>query len=108
MEAAHELLKKIESGEEQYHFIEILGCPGGCVNGGGQPIQPASVRSFTDIKGLRASALYSDDKANKIRKSHDNPMVKELYKEYLGEPGSHLAHKILHTTYTDRSKDFIK
>ena len=108
MEAAHELLKKVESGESQYHFIEIMGCPGGCVNGGGQPIQPASVRSFTDIKGLRASALYSDDKANKLRKSHDNPMIKELYKEYLGEPGSHLAHKILHTTYKDRSKDFLK
>ena len=108
MKAADALLKRVESGEAQYHFIEIMGCPGGCVNGGGQPIQPASVRNTTDIIGLRAAALYADDKSNKIRKSHDNPMIKELYKDYFGEPGSHLAHKILHTTYVDRSKSYIK
>ncbi|MEG1887234.1 MAG: NADH-dependent [FeFe] hydrogenase, group A6 [Oscillospiraceae bacterium] len=108
MSAAHELLNKVKSGEKSYHFIEIMGCPGGCVNGGGQPIQPASVRGFTDIKALRASALYADDKANSIRKSHENPQIKALYAEYLEKPGSHKAHKILHTTYVDRSKNIIK
>ncbi len=103
MSAAHELLQKVESGEETYHFIEIMGCPGGCVNGGGQPVQPASVKAVKDIKALRAAALYTNDANQQYRKSHDNPMVKELYAEYLGEPGSHKAHKILHTTYVDRS-----
>ena len=103
MKAAHELLCKVESGEETYHFIEIMGCPGGCVNGGGQPIQPASVKAVKDIKALRASALYKNDANQKHRKSHENPMVKKLYDEYLGEPGSHKAHEILHTVYTDRS-----
>ncbi len=108
MSAAHELLKKVESGEKAYHFIEIMGCPGGCVNGGGQPIQPASVRNFVDLKALRAAALYADDKANAVRKSHENPMIKKLYAEYLEKPGSHKAHHILHTTYVDRSKDYLK
>lgn len=108
MQAAHELMKKIKSGEANYHFVEVMGCPGGCVNGGGQPIQPASVRSFVDLKGIRAAALYQDDAANSIRKSHDNPMIKAVYDEYLEAPGSHKAHHILHTTYVDRSKDYIK
>ena len=108
MEAAHELLTKVKNGEADYTFIEVMGCPGGCVNGGGQPIQPASVRSFVDLKGLRAAALYADDAANPVRKSHENPMIKKLYNEYLEKPGSHKAHKILHTSYIDRSKDFIK
>ncbi len=99
---AAELLKKVKSGEANYHFIEIMGCPGGCVNGGGQPQQPASVRNFTDISALRAKALYDSDAANVIRKSHENPDVKTLYKEFLGEPGSHKSHDILHTTYVKR------
>lgn len=100
---ANELLTKVKNGEANYHFIEIMGCPGGCVNGGGQPRQPANVRNFTDIRALRAKALYDYDEANTIRKSHENPNVKKLYDEYLGEPGSHKAHKILHTSYVKRS-----
>ena len=97
------LLDKVKSGEKEYHFIEIMGCPGGCVNGGGQPKQPASVRNFTDIKSLRAKALYDIDKGMEYRKSHDNPSIKVLYEEYLGEPGSHIAHETLHTTYVKRT-----
>ena len=81
------------------HFIEIMACPGGCVNGGGQVIQPADVRNFTDIRAERAKALYSLDDANKLRKSHESPDVKEVYENFLGEPGSHIAHEILHTSY---------
>ncbi len=108
MSAAHALLEMVKAGYKNYHFIEIMGCPGGCVNGGGQPIQPASVRNFTDIKALRASALYGEDQAKAIRKSHENPMIKKVYDEYFGEPGSHKAHEILHTSYVDRSKKVIK
>lgn len=99
---ARTLLNKVKSGEATYHFIEIMGCPGGCVNGGGQPQQPASVRNFTDIRALRAKALYDQDAAMPIRKSHENPSIQRLYKEFLGEPGSHKAHEILHTTYVKR------
>ncbi len=106
--AAHALLEMVKKGEKNYHFIEIMGCPGGCINGGGQPIVPASVRNFTDVKGLRSKALYDEDAAKKIRKSHENPMIKELYSEYFGEPGSHKAHQCLHTSYADRSKSKIR
>ncbi|MBO5199083.1 MAG: iron hydrogenase small subunit [Lachnospiraceae bacterium] len=99
---AKELLEKVKSGEAEYHFIEIMGCPGGCVNGGGQPQVPASVRNFTDIRALRAKALYDADAAMPVRKSHENAAVKELYDTYLGAPGSHKAHEILHTTYVKR------
>lgn len=99
---AKKLLEKVKNGEVEYHFIEIMGCPGGCVNGGGQPQQPASVRNFTDIRAKRAEVLYNIDKANPIRKSHENPAIKELYAEFLGEPGSHKAHELLHTTYIKR------
>lgn len=107
LSGAHELLERVRNGE-QYHFIEVMGCPGGCVNGGGQPVQHAVVRSFVDLKSKRAAALYEADKGNPVRKSHENPMIKKLYDDYLGEPGSHLAHKILHTSYVDRSKDIVK
>ena len=83
-------------------FIEIMGCPGGCVNGGGQPVQPASVRNFVDLKSLRAKALYDADEAKPLRKSHENPELLKIYEEYFGEFGSHLAHRILHTTYVER------
>ncbi|MDD5603611.1 MAG: [FeFe] hydrogenase, group A, partial [Eubacteriales bacterium] len=96
---ARKLLKKIRSGEAQYHFVEIMACPGGCVNGGGQPIQPSEVRSWTDIRAARAKAIYEEDKDMPIRKSHENPRIKRLYDEYLGEPGSHKAHELLHTHY---------
>ena len=99
---AKELLNRVKSGEANYHFIEIMGCPGGCVNGGGQPQQPGYIRNTVDIRGLRAKVLYDSDKANAIRKSHENPAIKELYAEYLGQPGSEKAHHLLHTTYVKR------
>ncbi len=101
---AKELLKKIRAGEADYTFIEIMACPGGCVNGGGQPLQPASVRNFEDLRALRAKALYDTDAEMTLRKSHENPMIKELYDEYLEKPGSHKAHKLLHTTYVARNR----
>ena len=99
---AKEILTKIKNGEAQYDFIEIMACPGGCINGGGQPTQPASVRNFVDLKSLRAGALYSQDERMTLRKSHMNEEVKALYAEFLGEPGSHKAHEILHTSYVAR------
>ncbi len=97
------LLDKVQSGEANYHFIEIMGCPGGCVNGGGQPQQPASFRNFNDIRALRAKAIYDIDKASTFRKSHENPAIKALYDEFLGKPGSHKAHELLHTSYVKRT-----
>ena len=99
---ARKLLDKVKSGEANYHFIEIMGCPGGCVNGGGQPQVRGSVRNFTDVRAIRAKALYDNDAAKPIRKSHENPAIQQLYKEYFGEPGSHKAHEVLHTTYVKR------
>lgn len=99
---AKELLEKVQNGEADYHFIEIMGCPGGCVNGGGQPQQPAYVHNTTDIKALRAKVLYDIDAAMPVRKSHENEAIKTLYAEYFGEPGSEKAHHILHTTYVKR------
>jgi NADP-reducing hydrogenase subunit HndD len=99
---AKELLKKVESGEADYQFIEIMGCPGGCVNGGGQPQQPGYVRNTVDIRAKRAAVLYDIDKNAPIRKSHENPAIKALYAEYLGKPGSEKAHHLLHTTYVKR------
>lgn len=99
-----EVLKAVRNGEKQYHFIEFMACPGGCVNGGGQPTQPASVRNFVDLKALRAAALYNQDAEMPLRKSHTNPVVKKIYEEYLGEAGSEKAHHILHTSYVKREK----
>ena len=99
---AKKLLTDIREGKAEYHFVEIMACPGGCVNGGGQPIQPASVRNFTDLKALRAAALYEEDRNLPYRKSHDNPIIKEVYDNYFGKPGSHKAHEVLHTTYVKR------
>ncbi|MEG0615879.1 MAG: iron hydrogenase small subunit, partial [Oscillospiraceae bacterium] len=99
---AKELLLKVKSGEATYHFIEIMGCPGGCVNGGGQPQVAASFRNFNDIRAIRAKALYDIDASMPVRKSHENEGIKQLYKEFLGEPGSHKAHEILHTSYVKR------
>ena len=100
---ARELLNKVKAGEANYHFIEIMGCPGGCINGGGQPQQPGYVRNTVDIRSLRAKVLYDSDKDNPIRKSHENWAIKELYETYLGEPGSEKDHHLLHTTYVKRS-----
>ena len=100
---AKELLEKVNAGEADYHFIEIMGCPGGCVNGGGQPQVTADVRNFVDYKALRAKVLYDNDANKQLRKSHENPSIKKVYEEYLGEPGSHRAHEVLHTTYVKRT-----
>ena len=100
---ARKLMEKVRDGSADYQFIEIMSCPGGCVNGGGQPIQSAYVRNNTDIRALRAEAIYKADAAMELRRSHENPAVKALYDEYLGQPNSHLAHKILHTRYIPRN-----
>lgn len=102
--AAARLLEMVKSGEKQYHFIEIMGCPGGCVNGGGQPQVSEKVRSVVDIKVERAKALYEEDAISEIRKSHHNPEIQKLYKEFLGEPNSHKAHELLHTHYKQEEK----
>ncbi len=101
---ARKLLNNIREGKADYHFIEIMACPGGCVTGGGQPIVPARERMDIDLKAERAKALYSEDEASAIRKSHENPDIQLLYKEFFGEPGSHKAHELLHTHYQVRSK----
>ena len=98
------IMEQIKAGKADYQFVEIMTCPGGCVNGGGQPIHPADEVSEKDIKVLRAKAIYKSDKKAKLRKSHENPVVKKLYSEYFGEPNSHKAHEILHTSYTPRKK----
>ena len=98
------LLDAVRAGEKTYHFIEVMCCPGGCINGGGQPIQPASVRNFVDVKGLRSKALYAADKDMPVRKSHQNPAIKVVYDEFFGKPGSHVAHEVLHTAYVKREK----
>ena len=98
------ILDKIKDGTADYQFIEIMGCPGGCINGGGQPIQHAVVRNFVDLKARRAQALYDADAKKTKRKSHENETIKQMYAEYLGEPGSHKAHEILHTSYIPRKK----
>ena len=101
---ANTIMEKVRNGTADYHFIEIMGCPGGCVNGGGQPIQHAVVRNFVDLRARRAAALYEADKDMPLRKSHESEAVKRLYAEFLGEPGSHKAHEVLHTSYVARPK----
>ena len=103
---AGKVLDMVRSGEKQYDMIEVMACPGGCVNGGGQPIQPAPVRNFTDIRALRAKALYDQDETSVLRRSHENPLVQQVYAEFLGEPGSEKAHHILHTSYAPRPRLF--
>ncbi|HQB84692.1 MAG TPA: iron hydrogenase small subunit, partial [Candidatus Rifleibacterium sp.] len=93
------LLEKIRKGEAQYHIIEIMACPGGCLNGGGQPYTGGRC---DEILAKRMEAIYRDDKNAKIRKSHQNPSIKKLYEEFLGKPGSELSHKLLHTHYHGR------
>ncbi|MHB1483758.1 MAG: NADH-dependent [FeFe] hydrogenase, group A6 [Saccharofermentanales bacterium] len=103
------ILEKVKSGEKQYHLIELMACPGGCIGGGGQPY-PEDGRYVLDheILQLRANALYSIDEHKQIRKSHENPYVQQLYTEYLGEPGSAKAHELLHTSYSPRLPRGIK
>ncbi|HAH86853.1 MAG TPA: ferredoxin, partial [Armatimonadetes bacterium] len=96
---ARRLMDKVSSGEADYHFIEIMCCPGGCLGGGGQPIPTTE-----EIRKARMQAIYEEDASLPIRKSHENPAVKALYDEYLGEPLGHKSHKLLHTSYTPRSQ----
>ncbi len=101
---ASKLCDMVKNGTSPYQFIEIMACPGGCINGGGQPVQNDAIRNTVDIKGLRAKALYDQDANMDLRKSHDSPVIKKLYDEFLGEPNSKKAHHLLHTTYRERSK----
>ena len=99
------IMEEIKSGKSPYHFVEIMACPGGCVMGGGQPIHSSKERELIDIRALRASALYTIDEKSVIRKSHENPVLQKIYKEYLGEPGGHRAHELLHTSYAANVKE---
>lgn len=103
--AAKVVMDRMKDGNpDGWTFVEIMGCPGGCVNGGGQPIQPQSVRDTVDLKAIRAKALYDADSASVLRKSHESPVVKALYSEWYDGFGGHKAHHDLHTTYTPRKK----
>jgi NADH-quinone oxidoreductase subunit G len=97
---ARKVLEKIERGEANYHAIEIMACPGGCIGGGGQPY----IHGDTRIIEKRKQGIYAIDGGSKLRKSHENPSIKKLYADFLGEPGSDKAHKLLHTHYSNRSK----
>ncbi len=99
---ARTLLDKVKNGEVKVDFIEVMACPGGCVNGGGQPVQSSAVKASVDLKAKRASVLYKSDANNALRCSHENAAVKKIYDEYLEKPGSHKAHEILHTHYIKR------
>ena len=113
MKNAKVLLDEIREGKSPYQFIEIMGCPGGCVAGGGQPyVKPCFLPNEEDnildtYRDKRANALYSEDEGRSIRVSHKNPQIIDLYKDFLGEPNSHKAHELLHTTYSakERFKD---
>lgn len=99
---ARKIVEQVKSGEKNYHMVEIMACPGGCINGGGQPVQSDSVRNYKDLKTLRSKALYDADSSMKLRKSHESPVMKMLYDEYFDAPGKARAHKLLHTTYVKR------
>jgi NADP-reducing hydrogenase subunit HndD len=108
MKSAKVLLDEIREGKSKYQFIEIMGCPGGCINGGGQPyVRECFLHNEPDdimdtYKEKRAQALYSEDERQTLRQSHNNPQIIELYEKFLGEPNSHKAHELLHTTYAAR------
>ena len=99
---AKKLLNMVKAGEVKVDFIEIMACPGGCVNGGGQPYQPAVVRNNVNLRELRAKVLYNFDDKTDLRKSHESSIIKKVYEEYLGAPNSEKAHHILHTHYVKR------
>ena len=101
---ARTILDEIKNGTADYQFVEIMACPGGCVMGGGQPIKSSKIRLDTDVRKLRADCLYSIDEKSVIRKSHENPVVQKIYKEFLGKPGSEKAEELLHTHYQAREK----
>ena len=101
---ARKIMDEIREGKADYQFVEIMACPGGCVMGGGQPIVSSKTRNEIDVRAKRAGCLYTIDEKSTIRKSHESPVMKKLYKEFLEKPGSHKAHELLHTTYHPRNK----
>ena len=106
---AQNIMEEIKSGKADYQFVEIMACPGGCITGGGQPIKSAKVQEKVDIHKKRAEAMYSIDEKSVVRKSHQNPVLKQIYKEFLGKPNGELAHKLLHTHYSKKDKyKFVK
>jgi NADP-reducing hydrogenase subunit HndD len=104
---ARKVLDSIRDGSCKAQFIEIMACPGGCVNGGGQPQVPMGVRNFVDIREERAKVLYNLDKSMPLRQSHENPAIKKVYEEFFEKPGSHKAHEVLHTSYIKRKVNEI-
>lgn len=98
------IMDEIRNGEADYQFVEIMACPGGCIMGGGQPIKNSKTLATTDVRKLRSDSMYSIDEKSKIRKSHENPVIKEIYKDFFEKPGSKLAHKYLHTKYSKEEK----
>ena len=109
LQNAKELLDKVVRGEKQYHLIEIMACPGGCIGGGGQPYPPRGMKVLDpELLRLRASALYRIDSEKQLRRSHENPAIQELYQNFLGAPGSEKAHELLHTHYTAKTPRGIK
>ncbi|MBQ1445794.1 MAG: iron hydrogenase small subunit [Solobacterium sp.] len=107
MSAAKPLLDEVRAGTSKYTFIEVMGCPGGCINGGGQPIVPSKIKNGKlgmGYKELRMKTLYDEDTIKELRVSSDNPQIQQLYKDFLGEPGSELAEELLHTSYTQKEK----
>ena len=105
---AQKIMEEIKSGKADYQFVEIMACPGGCIMGGGQPIKSSKIRATIDVRKKRADAMYDIDEKSVIRKSHQNPVIKKIYEEYLGEPGGHKAHELLHTHYQQREKYNLK
>jgi len=99
---ARKLMDQVRAGESPYHFIEIMACPGGCVGGGGQPITKANVKRIE-----RLDAIYIEDEAMPIRKSHENAEVKQIYEDFLHEPLGHKSHELLHTHYHAKNKSFL-
>ena len=100
---AKKIMNEIKEGKADYQFVEIMACPGGCIMGGGQPIKNSKTRSEIDIRKLRSDALYSIDEKSVIRKSHENPVIKQMYEEFLQKPGSEVSHKYLHTHYSKKN-----
>ena len=96
---AKKVMEEIKNGTADYSFVEVMACPGGCIMGGGQPIKNSKTRMTVDVAGKRAKAMYSIDERSTIRKSHENPILKQIYKDYVGKPGEHKAHELLHTHY---------
>jgi iron only hydrogenase large subunit-like protein len=101
LKEAEKCLREIKEGKADYQLLEVMACPGGCINGGGQPLS----HNDSNIKEERAQGLYKDDATGQWRKSHENPEIIDLYKNHLEKPNSHKAHELLHTSYSDKRKD---